>query len=137
MPDLKKKEDNQWGGIKLTYKIYKSFYVSILKRHFNIFNLYLGTQSFLRPFKRNWDKKTYRLQRPYWGKVTHPLTRLWVVLYEPNSVAVNTSNNKRKVIPKASLIHQHIELFNIKFQSKDLSKKLRSCSNKFQLSSIN
>jgi len=130
IPDLTQKKDDLYGGVKLVYKIYKSFYISIFKKELNVFNLYIGKETFLRPFKHNWDKKRYWLPKPYWGKIRHPLIRLWVVIDTHLS-------DKKKVIPKTDLSHQDIKLFNKKFRSHQLAKYLFSKSNKFQLLPIN
>jgi len=141
IPDLTDTKNDTFGGIKLVYKVYKTFYFIVFKRHLKVLSIPIGKKTFLRPFKKNWDKKTYRLPPPYWGKKSAKFTRLWVMLSNDYSLKNN------KVIPEATLIHQHVKLFNKTFRSKELNTFLFGHSNNrevfqlkknsFQLSPIN
>jgi hypothetical protein len=132
IPDLtqKKEEDNTYGGIRLIYIVYKIYYVSLFGREISLFRLILGEKTFLRPYKKFWDKRMYRLPYVYWGKKTHPLTRLWVVI--PNNYPLGI----HKIIPEVNLIHQHVKLFGYTFVSKEITAKLFGYKDKFQLKSI-
>ena len=128
-PDLTQKSDNKYlyGGVRLIYTIYKIYYVSIFGREIVLFKQRLGNKTFLRPYKKYWDKRTYRLPYVYWGKKTHPLTRHWVVI--PNDLALGS----KKIVPEASLIHQHVKLFGHNFVSKQITSMLFGYKDKFQL----
>lgn len=134
-----KEQDNKYGGIRLTYNIYKDFYFHVkiplrshtFERDIAYIRLKLGKKTFLRPYKRIWDKRKYRLPYVYWGKITNPLTRLWIVI--PDNYPLGMS----KIIPEVSLIHQHVKLFGHNFKSKDISSQLFGKKDKFQLISIN
>jgi hypothetical protein len=132
-PDLTqtKEKDNIYDGIRLIYTAYKIYYVSLFGREIPLFLTILGKKTFLRPYKKVWDKRTYRLPYVYWGKKTHPLTRLWVVI--PNNYPLG----KNRIVPEVNLIHQHVKLFGHTFLSKDITKNLFGCKDKFQLKSIN
>ncbi|GEM_PF-5898675 len=133
VPDLTQKteQDKLYGGIRLIYKIYKSFYIQVFKREICIFKKSLGKKTFLRPYKKYWDKHTYRLPYVYWGKKSHPLTRLWVVI--PNEYPLGV----KKITPEINLIHQYVELFGHKFRSKDITTRLFGRTNSFNLISTN
>ena len=76
--------DPDVGGIKLVY----------WKRRVIIYSVNIGPIKisyparifkrqkvvFLRPYKKNWDSQRNRLDRNYWGKTNHPLTRMWIVV---------------------------------------------------------
>ena len=127
-PDLtqKKDKDQQYGGIRLIYDIYKIYYFNVkisLRGHtFNKsiswFKWKLGRKTFLRPYKKYWDKHTYRLPYPYWGKKSNPLTRLWVVI--PNNYPLGIT----KITPKVSLVHHYVKLFEYNFTSKSITSQL-------------
>lgn len=128
-PDLTQKadKDNQYGGVRLIYTIYKIYYVSLLGREIPWFRYALGKKTFLRPYKKIWDKRTYRLPYVYWGKRTNPLTRLWVVI--PNNYPLGT----KKIVPEVNLIHQHVKLFGYNFKSKEISSQLFGYKDRFVL----
>jgi hypothetical protein len=132
VPDLtqKKEQDNTYGGIRLIYTIYKTYYISLLGREVPWFRLKLGKKTFLRPYKKFWDKRTYRLPYVYWGKKENPLTRLWIVI--PNNYPIGIS----KIVPEVSLIHQHVKLFGHNFKSREITSQLFGNKDKFQLISI-
>ena len=133
VPDLTQKtdKDHMYGGVRLIYTIYKIYYVSLFGTEIQWFKRKLGRKTFLRPYKKFWDKRTYRLPYVYWGKKTHPLTRLWVVI--PNSQPLDV----RKITPEINLIHQYVKLFGHTFRSKDITSQLFGYKDKFQLVSIN
>lgn len=133
VPDLTQKtdKDHKYGGVRLIYTIYKICYVSLFGTEIQWFRRKLGRKTFLRPYKKFWDKRTYRLPYVYWGKKTHPLTRLWVVI--PNSQPLDV----RKITPEINLIHQYVKLFGHTFRSKDITSQLFGYKDKFQLVSIN
>ena len=65
IPDLthENEKDRLYGGTRLTYAIYRSHFVRILKgTKFEVLITYysrkLGDKTFLRPFKKYWDKRT-------------------------------------------------------------------------------
>jgi hypothetical protein len=132
-PDLTQRteKDKEYGGTRLIYIVYKIYYCKIFDREIVLFKRRLGRKTFLRPYKKFWDKRTYRLPYVYWGKKSHPLTRLWVVI--PNNYPLGIN----KIIPEVNLIHQHVKLFGRNFKSKDISSQLFGCKDKFQLLSIN
>lgn len=132
VPDLTQKtdKDNVSHGIRLVYSISKIYSVSILNKEIILYRKRLGLKTFLRPYKKVWDKRTYRLPYVYWGKASHPLTRHWVVI--PNDCPLG---NKR-IIPETSFIHQKVKLFGHTFRSKDITSKLFVYNNKFNLISI-
>jgi len=132
-PDLTQKtdKDQQYGGIRLIYTIYKVYFTTLFGREISWFKRNLGRKTFLRPYKKFWDKRTYRLPYVYWGKKTHPLTRLWVVI--PNNYPLGM----HKIIPEINLIHQHVKMFGHNFRSKDISSQLFGCKDRFYLLSIN
>jgi hypothetical protein len=126
-PDLTQKTDNgnQYGGICLIYAIYKVHLFKMFNKEIIWFKQNLGTKTFLRPYKKFWDKRTYRLPYVYWGKKTNPLTRLWVIV--PNNSPLGT----KKIVPETNLIHQHVKLFGHDFRSKDITSQLFGRKNKF------
>lgn len=132
MPDLThKKDDNKYGGIQLTYLISKVYYfkLKIFKHKLEIpwFIQILGKKTFLRPYKKLWDKRMYRLPFVYWGKKSHPLTRLWVVIPNSSPLGIN------KIIPELKLEHQYVKFLGYNIKSKDITSKLFSHTNKFNL----
>lgn len=131
-PDLAQKGDNKkvYAGIYLVYNIYKSFYVTLFKKQLCYFRYKIATKTFLRPLKKFWDKRTYRLPYVYWGKKSHPFTRHWVIV-------PNDSFSTNKIVPELSFIHQHVKLFGRNFKSKDITLQLFGNENKFNLLSIN
>ena len=128
-PDLTQKtdEENKYGGVQLTYLIYKVYYFKLFNREISWFKRILGKKTFLRPYKKFWDKRTYRLPFVYWGKKSHPLTRLWVVI--PN----NSPLGIKRIVPEITLQHQYVKLFGYNIKSKDLTSKLFGHQNKFNL----
>lgn len=133
VPDLTQKtdKDEQYGGIRLIYTIYKIYYTTLYGKEIPWFIRKLGKKTFLRPYKKFWDKHTYRLPYVYWGKKGHPLTRHWVVI--SNNCPLGT----HKIDPEVSLIHQHVKLFGCNFRSKGITSQLFGCKDKFQLLTIN
>jgi hypothetical protein len=133
-PDLTQKDNKkneQYGGIRLTYNIYIIYHITLFGQEIPCFRWKLGKKTFLRPYKKFWDKRTYRLPNVYWGKRTHPLTRLWVII--PNNFPLG--NNR--IVPEASLIHQYVKLFGRNFRSKDITTRLYTYKvKKFVLSTI-
>ena len=126
-PDLTQKiDDKQYGGIQLTYLIYKVYYFKLFKLEIPWFIRILGNKTFLRPYKKLWDKRTYRLPFVYWGKKSHPLTRLWVI---PDHSSLGTN----RIVPEASLQHQYVKLFGHSIKSKDITTRLFGHINKFNL----
>ena len=129
-PDLTQKnnkDNNNYGGIRLIYTIYKIYYITLFGREIPWFRRYLGKKTFLRPYKKCWDKCRYRLPYAYWGKKTHPLTRLWVVI--PNNYTFGIS----RIVPEASLIHTNVKLFNHTFKSKDICSQLFGYKDRFSI----
>ena len=124
-------KNQQYGGIRLIYKVYKIYYVSLFGTEIPLFIRILGRKTFLRPYKKFWDKRMYRLPYVYWGKKTNPLTRLWVVI--PNNYPLGIN----KIVPEVNLIHQHVKLFGHKLRSKDISSNLFGYKDKFYLLPIN
>ena len=59
-PDLTQKidKDKQYGGIRLLYTIYKIYYITLFGKEISWFRLKLGRKTFLRPYKKFWDKRT-------------------------------------------------------------------------------
>ena len=128
MPDLtQKKDDNKYGGTQLTYLIYKVYYFKLFKLEIPWFARVLGKKIFLRPYKKLWDKRMYRLPFVYWGKKSHPLTRLWVVIPK------NSTLGNNKIIPELKLEHQYVKFFGYNIRSKDITSQLFSHTNKFSL----
>ena len=132
-PDLTQKadKDNKYGGIRLLYTIYKIYYITLFGQEISWFKWKLGKITFLRPYKKYWDKRTYRLPYVYWGKKTHPLTRLWVVV--SNTLPLNAN----RIVPEVQLNHLNVKLFNRNFRSKDICSQLFGCKDRFQIKSIN
>jgi len=131
MPDLTQKDDKEetkYGGIRLTYFIYKVYYFKLFNREITLFKKRCGRKTFLRPYKKFWDKRLYRLPNVYWGKKSHPLTRLWVI------IASNLPLDTHKIKPEATLRHQYVKLFGYDVRSKDITTKLFRRVNKFSLS---
>lgn len=127
VPDLTQKTDEkQYGGIQLTYLIYKVYYFKLFNREISWFRKILGNKTFLRPYKKLWDKRMYRLPFVYWGKKSHPLTRLWII---PNQSSLGT----KRIVPEVSLQHQYVKLFGHNVKSKDITSNLFGCKNKFNL----
>lgn len=131
-PDLTQKtsSNEKYGGVRLIYTIYKVYYSTICKKEIIWWKRNLGKKTFLRPYKKFWDKRTYRLPYAYWGKKSHPLTRLWVVI--PNNYPLGVN----RIAPEESLIHQHVKLFGYNFKSKDISSQLFGYKDKFTIVSI-
>jgi len=137
VPDLTQRTDEKksYGGIQLIYRIYKIYCFNVkvtLRGHtfdkdIIYFKRILGLKTFLRPYKKLWDKRMYRLPFVYWGKKSHPLTRLWVII--PN----NFSLGIKKIVPEISLQHQYVKLFGHNVKSKDITSNLFGYKNKFNL----
>lgn len=108
------------GGIKNTYNIYRVTKFYIFKRICFKKKFLLGTQTFLCPYKKIWNKRYHRVSNVYWGKHEH-LTRLWVLL----TSNYNTLSNKRIILPNGTTETFYVEVYGIRFRSTTLSKLLR------------
>lgn len=130
IPDLTRKtdKDDLYSGIRLTYLIKKIYFIIVLKKNIRYFSKKIGKETFLNPFKKYWVKEDYRLPPPYWGKRGHPLTRLWVTIDE----RINPLDSL-KIIPKETLIHQKVKIFNRSFQSKQIASHLFKKHSKFYI----
>lgn len=129
-PDLTQETDKtKYGGIRLAYTIYKVHFFKVFNKEIIWFKQRLGIKTFLRPYKKFWDKHMYRLPYVYWGKKSNSLTRLWVVI--PNDYPIGTKI--LKIVPEVSLIHQYVKLFGHNFKSKEITSKLFGHQNKFDL----
>jgi hypothetical protein len=129
IPDLTHETENDklYGGVRLTYIIWMVYYFNIFNTHIPYYSRRLGKKTFLRPYKKYWDKRKYRLPNVYWGKKNHPLTRLWVVLNDKCPLGLT------KIIPEVSLIHQSVRIFHRTFQSKHITAYLFSRCSKFSI----
>jgi len=127
VPDLTQKTDKDqlYGGIRLIYKVYRCYFIILKGREYQYFRKKIGLKTFLRPYKKYWDKHTYRLPYVYWGNKKHPLTRLWVVI--PNNYPLGIT----KIIPEISLINQQVKLFGHMLRSKKIASYLFSQNDKF------
>ena len=131
-PDLTQKtdKDNTYGGIRLVYTIYQIYFITLFGREISWFRQNIGKKTFLRPYKKFWDKRTYRLPYVYWGKKTHPLTRLWVVI--PNDYPLGTN----RIVPEVNLNHLTVKLLDRTFTSKDICSQLFGCKDRFTIKTI-
>lgn len=133
-PDLtcENSKDNLYGGINLLYSIRRIKSFKLLNREIPYSSKLLGKKTFLRPYKKYWDKHKYRLQHPYWGKVKHPLTRMWMIPL--NNFPL--TGNKPKIIPEVALTHFTVKILGKKFRSKDITDHLFKQHNKFSITNI-
>ena len=76
--------DPDVGGVKLVYwkrrVILHSVNIGSIKISYPVKFLKIQRIVFLRPYKKHWDSQRNRLDRNYWGKTNHPLTRMWIVI---------------------------------------------------------
>jgi len=105
--------DSNVGGIKNTYKIYR------LSGPFNLFKKYIGTKTFLRPYKSVWDVKRHRLPVVYWGK--GPLLNMWLIL----SNDYDNINDVKALLPDSDTMSICTKIFNADFESRVLVKNLK------------
>ena len=72
------------GGTKLVYwkrrYVLKSINIGSIKISYPVYVSKVQRIAFLRPYKKHWDHQRNRLDRNYWGKTTHPLTNIWIVV---------------------------------------------------------
>lgn len=108
-------QDSNVGGTKNTYKIYLVRNICGIR-----LNKYIGTKSFLRPYKSMWDVKERRLPSIYWGN--GPLLNLWLVL----NTNYNNIKDMKVFVTENNTLKRTVEVFNIRFKSKDLTKNLKS-----------
>lgn len=130
VPDLthETKNDKLYGGIRLKYYINKVFYLKIFNMEIPYYIKKLGAKTFFRPYRKYWDKRTYRLSPVYWGKKNHPLTRLWMIIDDTKFPLGST-----KIIPEVILKHQFTKIFNAKFVTKNLTVNLFDKNSKFSI----
>jgi hypothetical protein len=111
--------DSNAGGEKNTYKIYRTWNWQLICMP--VFDIYLGTKTFWRPYKTNWDKKEHKLHAPYWGKKENPLLNLWLVLSnnypDPSKV--------RTLLPDDDTSKHTTIVCGIPFLSQELNNNLK------------
>lgn len=130
IPDLTHVTENDriYGGIRFTYLIKMVYSFKVFGKNIIYYSKTIGTKTFLRPYKKYWDKKKYRLPYVYWGKQSHPLTRLWITLSSDSPIG------STKIIPEASLVHQTITIYGHTFKSKVIANYLNAKCTKFFIS---
>ena len=113
--------DSNVLGTKNTYNIYKLYTGKICKylQLLGYKGKYIGTKTFLRPYKSIWDKKEKRLPAPYWGK--GPLLNMWLVLRKD----YKDTKNVKTLWPESDTTHHCVKIFNIDFLSQELNKNLK------------
>jgi hypothetical protein len=125
VPKIKGKNiitDSNVGGVKNKYNVYR------VRRW--LWDKYLGTKTFWRPYQTMWDKKEHRVPPPYWGK--GPLLNMWLVLSndypDPSKVKV--------LVTEGDKMHHCVKLFigksPVEFLSQDLNRNLKSNKSFYQ-----
>jgi len=132
VPDLThaNEKDKLYAGVRLTYTISIVYFFRLKKLSKDIvyWHRRLGTKTFLRSYKKYWDKEKYYLPHVYWGKTKHPLVRLWVILNDKRSTLGDL-----KIIPEATLQYRFVKIFNRRFISKDIAVHLFKRHSKFSI----
>ena len=130
IPDLTRKteKDPLYAGVRLSYIMWQVNYFKIFNQfHINYSIRKLGRVTFLRPYKKYWDKERLSQVPPaYWGKSKHPLMRTWVILND----AINPIGCL-KISPITTLLHYKVKIFNRPFESKHIAAYLYSRNAKF------
>lgn len=133
VPDLTRVTDKDilYSGVRLTY-------IVKIVHFFRVFNLdvvysarKLGEETFLNPFKKYWIKSDYRVPPAYWGKINHPLTRLWVTI----NPEINPLGSL-KIVPKETLLHRKVKILKRPFLSKQVAAHLFKRSSKFYINTL-
>lgn len=120
-------KDSNVGGIKNSYNIHKLHYVTLFKKYEIILKKRLiGSQAFLRPYKKLWPKKVIRLPKVYWGK--HPfLINMWLCLLKDyNKLEVTTGKTSTLLGYSSTTQSATIYVHDISFESKLIKKCLQS-----------
>jgi len=119
-------EDSNVGGIKNSYNIYSIIYIRLFNKcEIPLYKRFLGTQAFLKPYKKLWPKKVNRLPKIYWGR--HPIyINMWLLL-------IGDYDNLKQSIEKKSVLAYScttqsaiVTIYQASFESKILKKHLES-----------
>lgn len=115
------KEDSKVLGLENVYKVFKVNYIELFNRKFIINKRYIENVTFLKPYKKVWDKVRNRLPKVCWGKPKKPLINMWITI----------SNDYNKlpdlIIAKTTTQLAYIKLFGVMFKSTEIKKHLNKC----------
>lgn len=119
-------KDSNVGGIKNSYKVYKISYITLFNKwNITLLKIYIGTCTFLRPYKSLWPKKIDRLPKIYWGK--HPiLVNMWLLLIKDYDKFDSPTEKTSVLIYKDTTRSETIKVCYIPFESKLLKKNLQT-----------
>ena len=72
--------DNNKGGTLLTYSRTEIRYISLWKHEYVLHPVHKFTKIlvFFNPLKKDWNRQAYWMEKIYWGKKHHLLTKLWL-----------------------------------------------------------
>lgn len=101
------------GGVKLVYQV-KTYPLKSLVLFNKVVRIPLllkgkkETKVFLKPYKKNLDKREIKLPSNFWGKKKHPLTRLWIELEKDYDNIIDSKPKVKKKL-KETLVFRNLQ----------------------------
>ncbi len=78
------RSDNHKGGVILLYEVVEVMYISLFTYDYALYHIpkihkTTRYKVFFNPLKKDWDRNVYMIEKRYWGKRHHLLTKYWLV----------------------------------------------------------
>lgn len=115
--------DNNKGGVLLVYTKTKVIYISLFRHDYALYLInFKQIVAYFKPLKGNWNREAYKIDKIYWGRKNHLLTKLWLEVNTEFKDIFSITSTELAKIPQC--------------KDEKLIKKLNTRSEVFILSNI-